>query len=134
MREDTQRVSPIHRYLMLAHTALYAAMWLLSFIAAASQSSASSGLTGGHVLVVLVWTLLYVVHVANFMAMNGRSHSSAGDRQSYRDGYRDAMREVMALQAEGRSGNRRLDQIMLEEDGELFEPLQSEKAKRRETR
>lgn len=134
MREEPRRTSRVQRYLMFAHTGLYGAMWLVSLIGAAQTVNQGSGLPGGYIVFLLVWSLLYIVHIASFMAMNGRSQSSVGDRQSYRDGYRDAMREVMALQSEGRSENLRFDRVVLEDDGELFEQLQGEKAKRREIR
>jgi hypothetical protein len=71
----------------------------------------------------LLWTILFVVHASVFYYSKGRGDSAERERQSYRDGFNDALRY---LQAEPRATHH----LEMDEDGELVELPMENKRKR----
>jgi hypothetical protein len=99
--------------LLFTHTIVWLMGWGLG-IHIASISDYSQTFVAA--LFLLMWTLLFVIHIGAFYYTKGRADATDRERLSYRDGYNDAIRELM-------NSDRAFDarHLTLDEDGELVE-------------
>jgi hypothetical protein len=105
------------------HTVVWLIGWGFGIHFASVLDYNGSFVTG---LFLLLWTILFVVHASVYYSSKARSDSAGRERQAYRDGYNDAMRELMI--ADHTDAPRRLT---MDEDGELVEmPLESKRKNR----
>ncbi len=107
-RSAGQQLSQI---VLMLHGLLYTLGWGLAFYTILRGGSSM------YQLIIMVWSLLLIVHVGVHFYFNGQNaqvETTEIERQAYRDGFADAMRQ---LQQEQGSSSR----LALDEDGELVE-------------
>lgn len=108
MIENTKQRRRAGRLFLLVHIICYELFFLYTFIGTATLE------LRGNIFILLLWTPLLLVHTAVTYYLRGRSGISRLEREAYRDGYADAMRQT---------GERPepIGRLALDEDGELVD-------------
>ncbi len=101
----------LRRILFAIHLLAYA----IAFMAVAFSNSYIWQQMQAAVFILMLWTPLMLVHVALFYRGSGHGDARQLERQAYRDGYQDAMRQLADHSYERRQ------RIALDDEGELVE-------------
>ncbi|MDX2159986.1 MAG: hypothetical protein SF162_01550 [bacterium] len=110
------RAKQVRNLAFAIHTFVYGAIFAVALL-----SSTSNGYNGFETLA-LVWTIPYLLHVRGFYTSGQRVNTTDLERQAYRDGFNDAMRQMARQAAEAeRSHDRYESRMTLDDDGELLE-------------
>jgi hypothetical protein len=114
MRKTDRQESRLRRILLLVHGLLYAGCWILAlqYLSTLNLSdSAFHSYTMG-ILVALLWTPFFILHIAIHAYLSGRR--SSNERAIYREGFIDAMSQM---------ADRSFDasRLTLDDEGELVE-------------
>jgi len=116
--------------ILALHAISYTMLWLFVLILTNNQDNISSS---GFIPLLLLWTPLLFVHIALHYHTLGKQNASGDSNAMYREGYRDAMRDLVDMS--------RLDEddyeaiktrLQLSENGQ--NPLLQEKQKRSDLR
>lgn len=117
MITDRQRIR--RDFLMTMHTIAYGLLWVSAFNLSIRQTGISVIIP-----IVLMWTLIYVMHVRQYQREKALRDVKVDDRQAYRDGFNAAVHMM-------RENENIPDRLMLDSDGELIEEPVTEKRKYR---
>ena len=80
--------------ILALHAIAYTMLWLFVLVLTNNQDNISSS---GFVPILLVWTPLLFVHIALHYHALGRHNSGDDSYPMYREGYRDAMRDLVDM-------------------------------------
>jgi len=110
MMTDQRRRWNVLELLLLTHLVLYGAFFVIAltnfnYVWYSSQNN---------FIILLFWTPLLLIHTAVTYYQRGRGDISRLEREAYRDGYADAMRQLG-----GR--NEPAERLALDDEGELVE-------------
>ena len=112
------------RLLLFTHTLLWLIGWGFGIHFVAVLDYNGSLITG---IILFFWTLIFILHCLLYSTPANRTNALEQERQAYRDGFNDALRQ---LQNQGIS--RYESAHLLEEDDELIEWEPEGKRKRSE--
>ncbi|MFN8527661.1 MAG: hypothetical protein U0670_03515 [Anaerolineae bacterium] len=118
----------LQQFLIVGHTLAYGFVWFFTLLGAIIGDYSS--IPNWWVVMLLVWSAAYMLHGMSFMAARGRVGSTGDDRQAYRDGYQDAMRNILAMQERDHVERRYDRRLMIDDEGELLELMEEGKRKR----
>jgi hypothetical protein len=110
--------------LLFLHTILWLPGWVIGIYLISIPTFSAAFVA----LVLLLWTLLFMIHLSLHYYAKGRSDGAEGERQAYRDGYNDAVRAIMNPDRSYEA--RRLMVETSEDDGELIDWQPQGKRKR----
>jgi hypothetical protein len=110
--------------LLGVHLGAYLIVWFFALHGIANFDLAEYTATYSHVITAaLVWLPVLAVHLAVYLYMGKQEHIPDGERQAYRDGFADAMRQF-------RDHGDTVERLALDDEGEAEWVEVPEKRKR----
>lgn len=124
MRKNEDHLSAARRrkVLFALHFAFYAIFWALAFIFSVSYRGAMT-VVSSPAFIMLLWSPLFILHLANYSRAEAQTSSASDDRAAYREGFRDA-----AQMLRDRYDDDTIERLGLDDEGELV-PLVAGKRK-----
>jgi hypothetical protein len=122
--EKPMNTNSMPRIVFRLHTAVYFFTWLITIV---SLIVHPGNMYGANLIFILaLWGVPLSIHAFIYSRESGYKQALRDERQTYREGFADAVQELKNLQG-GRIPSHLMDDSFIGEDGELYEAAPKQK-------